>query len=252
MDNVISMGDKNKLAELIKNNIHGVIYRSDLIDWFLRVQETYKLSQGIIIKDLLKAAKEQGIVVIRDYNMYSLIKNNYVSKCKVTETKAKNKIKKQITKEDIIELYVNEGLTQQEIAAKFHIALLTLREKMLQYGIKPNRYRSTPKLSRKELEELYVEKKMTLEEISKIKRTTASTISNYLKLYGIKARKNGGLNKKDVGEEVKSLRKEGKTVLEIMDKLHISRRTYYRKIDEVGRNEYEKDTANRNCGRQDI
>lgn len=210
----MSNEDRKKLERLISENIKGTVSRNDLIDWFLKIQSDYKLSANITVKELLTAAENKKVKVVNTpYKLNGTIK--------LPEKR------KKITKDIIMDLYIKKDLTRLAVARELNISFDMLKGLLRKYDIKKsNEYR----ISEEELREMYENYELSVKEIAEIKGLSIAVVYNCLKLYDIKA---CGQRKKDVAKDIISLRKEGKTVTEILKTLSISRKTYYKRLKEV-------------------
>lgn len=101
-----------------------------------------------------------------------------------------------ITKEEIEDLYVKQGLSMQETAEKLFCSLSTIRVYMRRFKIavrdpqtrnlrNPGR---KPLLTKKDLEDMYIKKGMSSYRIAKEKGVSTSAVLQALKKHGIATR----------------------------------------------------------------
>lgn len=101
-----------------------------------------------------------------------------------------------ITKEEIEDLYVKQGLSMQETAEKLYCSLSTVRTYMRLHGIavrdpQTRNHRMPgrkPVFTKKELEDMYVKKGMSCYQIAQEKGTHPSAVNKALKRLGIQSR----------------------------------------------------------------
>jgi len=95
-----------------------------------------------------------------------------------------------IAKEELIELYIKQGLTTFEISEKYNCCQATIWKRLKRFGIKVRPPRSpNPYVPDKEtLLELYVKKRLSSWELEKLHGFSRSTVHRKLRAYGIKTR----------------------------------------------------------------
>jgi len=92
---------------------------------------------------------------------------------------------KPLVLDQIVDLYLNQNKTLQEIATIFECSTTPIRKRLKEFGVDTS---NGFQISKEELYELYVVQQKTQEEIAKIYNCWNTTISGCLKRYGIKAR----------------------------------------------------------------
>jgi transposase len=110
-----------------------------------------------------------------------------------TPAEAKLKGKPKAIKEELIDLYIIQGLTTTEIGKMFNVSYTAINNWLREYGIpiKTNsevQLKGRYKPTKEELEDLSVKKKLTTKELSIMFNVSTSTIRRWLKEYLIQLR----------------------------------------------------------------
>lgn len=88
------------------------------------------------------------------------------------------------------ELYVREGLTQEQVAARLHVSRKTIGRRLLEEGIERRGPGKRPLPSREEIHTLYVVQQLTMEVAEKFAASVA-WVPEALKKHGIPSRPRG-------------------------------------------------------------
>lgn len=94
--------------------------------------------------------------------------------------------KKEIDKQKLYKLYVEDGLLLKDIQKIFNVSKNTLDKRFIEYGISKRNNRKSFEITKDELYDLYINKNMTALEIGNKMGRTQCSVEKKLKKYGIK------------------------------------------------------------------
>jgi AraC-like DNA-binding protein len=164
-----------------------------------QLSEEYQVSTKKIVKTLSdNNIKKRKTITKEDLEFEYLVQNKTqkeiaeiynISRTTVGSLVKKYNItrptKKEIYKQDILKLYVQDKLTTYAIQKQLGCSLSTITGVLEDAGLK-NKSIGALDISREELEKLYIEEAKTLEEISKLTSVSVTKISNLLSHYSLK------------------------------------------------------------------
>jgi transposase len=146
-----------------------------------------------------------------------------------------------ISKEELYNLYWNQGLSIRKIAKKMRYSRATIKNLMEKYGI-PSRRKQVGPISKETLKRLYFQEKLSLNQIANKLKCSISTVFRWMEAYKLKRRDvslatklnpPAPSNKLFIPEEV--LRElycdRGLSLKQIASKLHCSLSTVYRLME---------------------
>jgi DNA-binding transcriptional regulator LsrR (DeoR family) len=149
-------------------------------------------------------------------------------------SRRKKKRRIHIPRQELEQLYCDEGLTIVQIAQRYGCGKGTVRQRLKEYGLQGRRKRGKP--SRADLERMYYDEGLTLAQIARRCGCGQSTVSRLMRQYGFKTRSNRDYIRLEIPrEELERLYyDEGLTQAEIARRYGCNMDTVGKRMQEYG------------------
>lgn len=187
---MLSKSEKRQLSSLLKDSISGVVLKSDLKEWLLKLQDqSIQMFNSCDSMELINVAQNLGIRVVNTKAEYNKLKDKYECMYSVPNLlcKAVKRENRKLEKEVLEEMIVVKKMKQHEVAAELHTSPNMVAKYVRDYEIKGRNQQIKMKLTKELLEELYSKQGMKAYSIAKMVGCKPDVVSKYIEKYNLKA-----------------------------------------------------------------